>query len=605
MVNDRSPLIPAVSRESLILLLYTALTLFATRPILERFTTAIPGGDDGWGYLWDLWWIKRSLSELRSPFHTQLLYFPYGAQLYFHTLNLLPSYLVQPVVSLAGLAAGYNTLVIGSFVSTAYVTYRFAMYVLSRQGTTLQSTRGAALLAGAIFTFSSYRVAHLLGHLDLLNTQWLPLFALSLLKVRDGNRRWIVLCGMSLAAAAFTAWYYAICLLPLVALVAMEAVFSRADWPVALRGIGLAMLVFLVFVSPVLVPMLLLGGTQGRTPDPLGDAIRFSPDLLAFVTPSYVNGVWSSWAGSIYRTFGDRNGGIEQIAFLGFIPLGLGLVALATSARSLRLWVVSLVTYCLLALGPVLHIAGHPLPAVSFFMPYRWLMWLPYSDIPRVPGRFVVMAVLALSVLAGEGARHLLTRRKHCDLIGMPLLALVAILENAGKPVAVQSIRSPVYFEETSYGGAGGGVLEVPIPDDPASFPKRMLWQTAHGQPVFGGYLARGLPPIPFDAVPGFSQLKSARWEVDDIVRYDPETLLASSRSVLSAYRARFIVLEKTLLPSSEADRLRSIADTIAGAGTLVHDDETIRAYRLAEDTQDIGPTIWLDRGWSYLELGG
>jgi hypothetical protein len=57
------------------------------------------------------------------------------------------------------------------------------------------------------------------------------------------------------------------------------------------------------------------------------------------------------------------------------------------------------------------------------------------------------------------------------------------------------------------------------MPDDPAVFPRRMLWQTVHGRPVFGGYLSRSLPPLRFDAVPGFAQFKNAISAIDDVVR--------------------------------------------------------------------------------------
>jgi hypothetical protein len=50
---------------------------------------AIPGdGFDGWQNYWNLWWVKEALVGLvANPFHTDLLYYPEGPSLYFHTLN--------------------------------------------------------------------------------------------------------------------------------------------------------------------------------------------------------------------------------------------------------------------------------------------------------------------------------------------------------------------------------------------------------------------------------------------------------------------------------------------------------------------------------------
>ena len=44
------------------------------------------------------------------------------------------------------------------------------------------SSRLAAFVAGAIFTFAPYHIAHLLGHMQLIALEWLPFFALYLLR---------------------------------------------------------------------------------------------------------------------------------------------------------------------------------------------------------------------------------------------------------------------------------------------------------------------------------------------------------------------------------------------------------------------------------------
>jgi hypothetical protein len=59
--------------------------------------------------------------------------------------------------------------------------------------------RLAAFVAGAVFTFSSYRFVHVLGHLDLLSTQWLPFVVLFLLETRrerDGGIRSGAACSL-------------------------------------------------------------------------------------------------------------------------------------------------------------------------------------------------------------------------------------------------------------------------------------------------------------------------------------------------------------------------------------------------------------------------
>ncbi len=67
-----------------------------------------------------------------------------------------------------------------------------------------------ALLVGLAFTFVPYRLNHMLGHLQMLGTQWLPLTFLFLEKMLRG-RRWQdgALAGLFFALCCWEAWYYA------------------------------------------------------------------------------------------------------------------------------------------------------------------------------------------------------------------------------------------------------------------------------------------------------------------------------------------------------------------------------------------------------------
>ncbi len=67
-----------------------------------------------------------------------------------------------------------------------------------------------ALLIGLAFAFVPYRLNHMLGHLQMMGTQWLPLTFLFLEKMLRG-RRWQdgALAGLFFALCCWEAWYYA------------------------------------------------------------------------------------------------------------------------------------------------------------------------------------------------------------------------------------------------------------------------------------------------------------------------------------------------------------------------------------------------------------
>jgi hypothetical protein len=235
-------------------------------------------------------------------------------------------------------------------------------------------------------------------------------------------------------------------------------------------------------------------------------------------------------------------------------------------------------------------------------MPYGLLSRLPYGDIPRVPARFVVMTTLCLSMVAAAGAWTLL-RRLDAPRALVAALALVGVIlfENGVWPMPLADLRVPPFYDRLAREPVRAGVIEVPIPDDPAVFPQRMLWQTVHGQPVFGGYLSRSLPPLAFDAVPGFAQFKNSSSTIDDVVRYDARELPAISRSVLDAYGAGHLVIEKGLMDPAETERAMNAADALFGPTARVFDDAFVAAYAIPRGAPR-QQALWLDTGWSYLE---
>ncbi len=94
--------------HSAVLLGYLLLTLMMTWPLILQFTTAIPGDAfDGWQNYWNLWWVKVALIErVQNPYTTDLLYYPTGVTLYFHTLNPFNGLVTLPIQLTAGLILG-------------------------------------------------------------------------------------------------------------------------------------------------------------------------------------------------------------------------------------------------------------------------------------------------------------------------------------------------------------------------------------------------------------------------------------------------------------------------------------------------------------------
>ena len=104
-----------------------------------------------------------------------------------------------PVSVFFGPAAGYNFLVLLSFVTSGWILYRLArFYGVSRMG---------SFLAGFFFAFCPYRLSNL-GELNQLQTEFIPLGLLFTARfMRSGAFRYGAGAALTLVLQAYFGWY--------------------------------------------------------------------------------------------------------------------------------------------------------------------------------------------------------------------------------------------------------------------------------------------------------------------------------------------------------------------------------------------------------------
>jgi hypothetical protein len=571
--------------------LFLVLTVVATWPLALHFRTHVPGDPndpgDYWAYYWDLWWVKVALFSHQSPLHTSLLYSPDGAALYFHSLMLAPSALMAPVTARLGPTISYNSLVWLSFVGSAFGVYLLALRVLGPGG-----SRRAAFLGGVLYAFSAYRFSRMMGHLDLLSTEWLPFAVLFLLRsAREGGWRNAGALALFTVLTGLTNWYLAGSLALLVSVLLFERLASegRAAAARMLRRIAPPLVAAAVLTSPAWLGMLREGGQGGRLGDPLADCLANSADLLGFVLPSSAHPLWGHAIDRVRMAlFGPGDNVVENTVFLGLVPLALGLLgwreARSAEARPFRwVWIVFLI----LSLGPHLTLAGQTLRIGPWAlpMPYSLLYRLPYGALAHAPARFVLTAGLGLAVLAALGAQRVLVHKGGSATILMAAVGGLALFETAAIPYPLARVHIPAAYGHVT-GSVSGTLLEVPIPDWPAELPQRMLYQTRHGHPVFGGYLSRSLPPHPFEAVPGFREMKNLTLDGSDIDHLDRAMLPAAARVALRAYGTTDVILLKEdfrYLPGLAAAAGPARATLVDLLGPPAYEDDEAALFRVPE----------------------
>ncbi|MBN1964756.1 MAG: hypothetical protein JW910_08925, partial [Anaerolineae bacterium] len=267
-------------------------TLILTFPVIAQLETHAAGAPYGDAFepVRLIWWTREAIMQGLHPAEQPLLAYPDGF--------FSPVEWAAPMAHLAGLPfallfsplAAYNLTFLASFVLTGWAGYLLAWELIRQQG--------AALLGGLIVLAFPTRLGHATaGHLTLLTNYWLLLFAWSLVRAWRQGASWRMgaLGGLFLALTAGTyPTNLAYEIVPLgVTLGALLAWRERARWRGWLRPVLVLGIVGAVGVLVLYGP--LLAGYLNGSIENLQETglVRYSTDLLGFITPSPLNPVLS------------------------------------------------------------------------------------------------------------------------------------------------------------------------------------------------------------------------------------------------------------------------------------------------------------------------
>lgn len=257
-----------------------------------------------------------------------------------------------------------------------------------------------------------------------------------------------------------------------------------------------------VMVPTVLATLRLI--FAGDYPEVGGSFRNTAPgaDLLAFVMPQPLHPLWGGAVEGWYQ--GLPLGMVDNVVFLGWTSFALVLAGRPWKVPSGRFWTAAFGFFGLLALGPFLRVGG--LETWFPFLPFQVLRAIPVFAQARIPGRFAVLVMLALSVLVALAVAKL-GRRRRIGVGGLAGIVVVLVLfEALPAPFPISDARVPRTHLALAEEAGTGAVLELPFSagDGGGGWgelgPRAQSFQRAHGKPLVGGYIAR-LPPSAWERV--------------------------------------------------------------------------------------------------------
>jgi hypothetical protein len=630
--------------------------------------TLVPGVmlEDRDQNLWNLWWVRHALFDGRNPFVTDLIWYPTPVSLYYHTLNVFNGLMAVPLLSVFSLTTTYNIIVLFSFVMGGYGAYLLVHYLCGNRWAALVGSVVFAYSAYHVATMRSLLQLISLEWVPfflffLLKAVFEPGW-----ESRGDFVRWLwrraLPAGFFLFLVSLVDWYYTMYALMLAGLLglymAVRYVWERRTHPEIgpARGvlepwlrIGACLAIYLALVSPILVPTI---GELRQTNymQPARDAsLSNSADLMAFFQPVRGQQLWGQY-------FTNRRewpyGSNRYEVYFTYTALFLAGVALFAT-RALRprarasnerddaenktiaqaampgdqrpttglalpgkwFWAALVLLFFVLALGPVLQINGNQVqwllsPNLPLVMPYQLLEKLPVFSISRSPDRFDMPLTLCLAVLAGYGTNVLLNTwwpRLRLSVRGGLLFAgflALVLVELTPFPYPQRPADIPRWYHQVASEPGDFSILDLPPQDDYWHGAYRMYFQTAHGKPIFGGYISREFPHPFLSSTPGYQELTYVDG-AGDMFKSGPNEWL----SAFQLYKTKYIVLQKVRLPdkSEPAPDLQPSREAIhyvLGADAKpTYEDEQVEVY-LVPAPQSSVPFMSVGEGWEPREVG-
>jgi hypothetical protein len=473
-------------RVLLVSLLYAALTALMAFPFsVHPGSLVLADAPDTHLYLWTLAWDVHALTT--NPLHIfdANIYHPYSNTLAYSENLIGSAFFAAPIIWMTGdLVLAMNLVALLSCVLCGV-----GAYVLARQ---LGFRPVSAFLSGIVFAFAPPRFFRM-GQLHMTAVQWVP-FALAYLHAYfdRGRPRDLRLFTLFFSLQALTSGHGAVFLgFSALLLTAYRLAFGE---PLAIvrriRDFGVSGAYLLAPAIWVVLPYQMAQRDAGLKRS-LTD--EWVPAIQSFVaSPSRVHVYLQSFVSSE-----SINAAADAFLFPGFVPVLLALTLCLPQRRPdqrplrVRLRHSAVVFYTLLALA-----------SAWIFLRPPWglwplIYWLPGFNFIREPSRFMIVVMLALSVLAAAGFERLssgLTARRQLAsavLVAALLLGEYASLPFAGLPYTLNipavdrwldTLPRPFVVAELPVPGSGNlGALE-------RQQTRSMLHSTAHWQKTIHGY---------------------------------------------------------------------------------------------------------------------
>ncbi len=501
-------------REHIIVLCaYLLLTVVMSWPVIANMNSSVAGsGGDVWQTLWRFENKQQALVTAldQSTFASFIKEeFIGGGQPRLVNLSVWPW---MPLHVIFGEPLAYNLMWLLSFVLSGYGMYLLVTQLSAGISKSKMSFTGYWLLvtspsfiAGVVYMFLPYHVAHAQGHFGAMQMQWLPFIcAAAISLIRRPKYGLALVLALLVIVQGISEHHYLIWLTGL-AIIAILFNFRQLSllWQPHHRGkIILALVVPLASLTILYWPTIRLASNSSQLNLGREQLVRFSADMFAVIVPA----PWHPWWGTpTYDLFSKTFTGnlAEAVQFVGYLPLLLILFFhYGIEKKQKTFWLLTALIFYIVSLGPQLHIFGR---VTNVLLPYDLIDGWPIIGAVRTVARAGSMVGLSLAVLVGLVLNSQIRRWQNA------LLVLVIILvEFLFAPVVMQSTKLSAAYDRLP-ALSGERIIEIPAATNYRAASKALYASTKHGREVIGNIAlergADGSAALLARSLPGLRQL--------------------------------------------------------------------------------------------------
>ena len=597
-----------------VVFIFSVLTVIFTFPIILDFASDAAGLDcyDKCHMMWRFWWADFSFENGLDFQHSNYIFYPDGAGIS-GNLAYFTTFLGFLLVQFLNYAAAWNIIWFLGFVFGGYGCYLLA--------NNFNKNYLSSIIAGIIFTFTTYHMAHSLVHIGLSMIVWLPIFVLFLFKLLEKQSKYYsIVGGIVFFLVSLTHLYYSVFITMFSIVFFAVYIFKqkKVSNKTFITNFSILLTIGLISTSILFLSNTTLGD---EAPDRiLSEHIQYSVNLENLILPGPEHTTQKISDNGVYRSFYSffdkpvHGLQIEQFVFLGYSVIFLSTLAVIRYRRNhIWFWVLICGIFILMSLGPELKIfhesTGIVLPDKVFYDT------VPEWDEIRAPARFIVIANLALAVLASYAVYGLLKNKFSAfkqQLMLTAVIGFVILFEFSMIPYLSYSEPIPDIYEEIKNDESKFAVLSAPIGGTGdgllLSDPVFLYHQIHHEKPIYGGFESRVDIEIMRNTQTYFLNMFHILGSKDDVIKQD---LVTHGLSLFDHFDIKYVTLHKEL-PSFDPTRQSNLQtflpetkqtmSKILGGDTAIYEDNRIIVYKIPK-SNSLEPFLLLGSGWYIFEV--